>query len=84
MKHVVIFFLALLPTACASQAELANDAPAMPYSWCLDQARDAASQPLSRDASHAERQAVRDYHVSKACQQATQKSVKVAFPRRTH
>ena len=84
MKGFAIFLVLLLTCACASQAELANDAPAMPYSWCLDQAREAASQPLSRDASHAERQAVRDYHVSKACQQATQKSVKVAFPRRTH
>ncbi len=82
MKNSAIFCLLALLCACASQAELANDAPAMPYPWCLDQARDAASQPLSRDAGNEERQAVRDYHVSKTCQQAAETSVEVAIPKR--
>ncbi len=40
----------------------------------------AASQPISKNASREERDAVRDYHMSKACQEALEQKVEVSFP----
>ncbi len=51
-----------------------------PYPWCADEARAAASQPISKDASREEREAMRDYHMSKACQKALEQKVEVSFP----
>ena len=64
--------------ACASDPLAANDPqPSMPYPWCADEARAAASQPMSRDASKEEREAVRDYHMSKVCQQALEQKAEI-------
>lgn len=49
----------------------------LPFPWCADELRAAARQPLPDKATPEQRQAVRDYHVSKACQQADQHSVTV-------
>lgn len=48
-----------------------------PFPWCADELRHAAQQPLPDKATAEQRQAARDYHVSKACQQADQHSVTV-------
>lgn len=67
--------------ACASDPLAANDPyPPMPYPGCADEARAAASQPVSKDASKEEREAVRDYHMSKACQQALEQKIEISFP----
>ena len=67
--------------ACAGDPVAANDPyPPTPYPWCADEARAAASQPISKDASREEREAVRDYHMSKACQKELEQKVEVSFP----
>ncbi|MEL1263959.1 hypothetical protein [Pseudoxanthomonas putridarboris] len=69
-------------TACASDAGIASHDPhpATPFPWCTDEARAAASQPMPRDATQEQQQAVRDYHVSKACQRALRTEAEVRIP----
>jgi hypothetical protein len=80
--HRKTFLLLMLPLAaatasCASAGYVQDASPPAPYPWCAEQARAAASQPLPADASPEQRQAVRDYHMSKACQDAYQQSAEV-------
>lgn len=72
--------VALLLAACASDPVAANDPHPVPFAWCADEARAAASQPLPKDADSSQRQAVRDFHMSKACQRAYQHTSDVRLP----
>ena len=72
---------ALLLPACASDPMAANDPyTAAPFAWCADEARAAASQPMPKDASSTQRQAARDFHMSKACQRAYEHKAELPFP----
>jgi hypothetical protein len=81
-----MFLVPMLPLAaalagCASGGYVHDASPPAPHLWCADQARDAASQPLPADASREQQQAVRDYHMSKACQQAYEQTAEIRLPR---
>ncbi|WP_368564457.1 hypothetical protein [Pseudoxanthomonas sp. UTMC 1351] len=65
---------------CASGGYVQDASPPAPHLWCADEARAVASQPLSVDASREQQQAVRDYHMSKACQQAYDQSAEIRLP----
>ena len=85
MRIVFAVLAAVGLSGCAYGDYAGNDPEALPYSWCADQARDAASvPPPPADAGRKERarqqDAARDYHMSQACQQATERKVEVAFP----
>ena len=87
MRIVFAVLAAMGLSGCAYGDHASNDPAALPYSWCADQARDAASvPPPPADASSKERarqhDAARDYHMSQACQQATERKVEVSFPAR--
>lgn len=79
MFLVLVVCLAASAVGCSSGGYV-QDAPPTPYLWCADQARDAASQPLPAEASREQQQAVRDYHMSKACQQAYEQSAEIRLP----
>jgi len=80
MFLVPVLSVAASIAGCASGGYVQDASPSAPYLWCADQARDAAAQPLPADASTEQRQAVRDYHMSKACQQAYEASAEIRLP----
>jgi hypothetical protein len=80
MFLVLMVSLGASAAGCASDGYVQDASPPAPYLWCADQARDAASQPLPADASREQQQAVRDYHMSKACQQAYEQSAEIRLP----
>jgi hypothetical protein len=80
MFLVLTLPLAASAAGCASGGYVQDVSPPMPYLWCADQARAAASQPLPADASREQQQAIRDYHMSKACQQAYEQSAEIRLP----
>ena len=65
---------------CASDSMASRDADPAPFPWCVDEARALASQPMPKEASREQRQAARDYHMSKACQKAYEQHAEVRFP----
>jgi hypothetical protein len=82
MFLVLMLSLAVSTAGCASNGYVQDASPPTPHLWCADQARDAASQPLPADASREQQQAVRDYHMSKTCQQAYEQSAEIHLPAR--
>lgn len=78
---LVLLSLTGSTAGCASGGYGVQDAsPPAPHLWCADEARAVASQPLPVDASREQREAVRDYHMSKACQQAYEQSAEIRLP----
>lgn len=73
-----VVLLAGVLAGCAGGDAISLDTRSdLPYPWCADELRAAAEQPLPDKVTQEQRQAVRDYHVSKACQDAGQHTVTV-------
>jgi len=80
MSLVLALSLIAATGGCASGGYVQDASPPAPHLWCADEARAAASQPLPADASREQQEAVRDYHMSKACQQAYGQSAEIRLP----
>ncbi len=80
-KRVLPLGVILMLAASASDPMAANDPHvAAPFAWCADEARAAASQPMPKNATATQRQAARDFHMSKACQRAYEHKAELPIP----
>lgn len=64
--------LACMLAGCAGGDVMTLDTQAdLPFPWCADELRNAAQQPLPDKSTAEQRQAARDYHVSKPASRQT-------------